>query len=129
MAEADLLFKLVGDFSFVTTLVAIRNILDYFVSEKSIDLIKSLKFHNSDSITLGGVVLQDTCSLIWLHQECFPNQSIAKISKHNLTVTIFQVMIASLDRSAINSEKPGKFEIGQEKPIKVTGALAKKCFK
>ena len=141
MAEADLLFKLVGDFSFVTTLVAIRNILDYFVSatkklqnkeseiEKSIDLIKSLKFHNSDSITLSGVVLQDAWSLIWLHQEFFPSQSIAKISKHNLTVTIFQVMIASLDRPATNYGKPGKFEIGQEKFIKVTGALAKKCSK
>ena len=72
LAEADLLFKFVGDFSFVTTLAAIRNILDYFVSatkklqnkeseiEKSIDLIKSFKFHNSDSITLSGVVLQDS---------------------------------------------------------------------
>ena len=139
LAEADLLLKLVGDFSFVTTLVAIIIILDYFLSvtrklqdkepeiEKSIDLIKSVKFHNSDSITLSGVVLQDAWSLIWLHQEFVPSQSIAKIPKHNLTVTIFQVRIASLNRPPTNSGKPRKFMIG--KPIKVTGALAKKCFK
>ena len=82
MTKADSLFKFVTDFSFITTLVAIRSILDYLLSvtrklqnknsdiAQSIDLIESLKFtiekvkNNSDSITPSG-----------LHPNLEPNES------------------------------------------------------
>ena len=58
--KADSLFKLVADFSFITTLVIIRNILDYLLSitrklqnknsdiAQSNDLTKSLKLTKSN---------------------------------------------------------------------------------
>ena len=101
-AKAGSLFK----FSFITTLVITRNILDYLMPvtrklktkdsdiAQSIDIIKSLKLtieklrNNSDLYKIRGMVLQVSWhtnliswNLKWLQKEFVSNKFISKIPK------------------------------------------------
>ena len=115
LSKAGSLFKFVTGFSYITSLIITRNIIDYFPSvttkllSKNSDIVQSIDLITTEKVMMALILSQQAVqycrgaciqtqyllwNLIWLHQKVIPLKSIVKNTKQNLTMTIIQVMIA-----------------------------------